>query len=90
MASDEITLEDWKQALEAWHKVENTVNELDDVVRGDPARNIRGLIRDMEVVNAFILKWEKREYAIRLVMGLLSANILLTGATIITTFIVNS
>ncbi len=83
-----FTKEEVEQAIAAWERVRDTVDELDDVVRGDSGRNIRGLIKDMEVVNAFILKWEKREYAIRLVLGLLSANLVVTALAIVAQFFI--
>ncbi len=61
--------------------VDRVVDELDimtDLVSGDDARNITGLVKDMVMVREFITKWDKREYLIRGVFLLLSSNLLLT------------
>lgn len=63
--------------------MEDTLDELDDVVRGDAGRRMPGLLEDMKTVHTFIMKWEKREYMIRGAFLLLSSNLILTLLAIV-------
>jgi hypothetical protein len=74
------TLEDMRGELK---DLANTVDELDDVVRGDPGRRLSGLLEDMDLVQEFIVKWDRREYMIRGVVVLLSSSILLSCVSLI-------
>ena len=67
-----------REALEALNRIEATVEELDDAVFGDERQGREGLVKDMKVVHAFMLKWDKREYTVRVFFALISANIVLT------------
>jgi hypothetical protein len=77
-----------EQVIGAVTRIEKQINDLDDAVFGDDRQGRDGLIRDMKVVHAFILKWEKREYTIRAVILLLSSNLVLTLLTLALTFLV--
>jgi hypothetical protein len=73
-----VEKEEFQQVLETVERMERTVDEIDDVVRGDVGRRMPGLLEDMKTVHTFILKWEKRELMIRGAFLLLSSNIILT------------
>jgi hypothetical protein len=77
-----------EQVLAAVTRIERQLDGLDDAVFGDDRQGRDGLIKDMKVVHAFILKWEKREYTIRAVILLLSSNLVLTLLTLALTFLV--
>jgi hypothetical protein len=77
-----------QQLLEAVDRIESQLEQLDDAVFGDERQGRDGLIRDMKVVHAFILKWDKREYTVRAIILLLSSNLILTLLTLALTFLV--
>ncbi len=84
MWSDEEKLE----VMDALRRIEKTVSELDDAVFGDDRQGREGLVKDMKVVHAFILKWEKREYTIRAFFILMTSNLVITLLTLIFTFVI--
>ncbi len=67
-----------RELKETVNRVVDTLDEINDVVRGDEGRNMTGLVRDMVRVQVFIEKWERREYMVRGAFLLLSSNIVLT------------
>ena len=73
-----VEKEEFQQVLATVERIENTLDELDDVVRGDVGRRMPGLLEDMKTVHTFIMKWERRELMIRGAFLLLSSNIILT------------
>lgn len=73
-----VDKESFDRVLETVERMEDTLDELDDVVRGDAGRRMPGLLEDMKTVHTFIMKWEKREYMIRGAFLLLSSNLILT------------
>lgn len=74
--------------LDKLRNIERGISDLDDAVFGDDRQGREGLIRDMKVVHAFILKWEKREYTVRAVFILLTSNLVITILTLILTFVI--
>lgn len=78
-------LEEMKQEIKS---LAVTVDELDDVVRGDPGRRLSGLLEDMDLVQEFIVKWDRREYMIRGVVVLLSSSILLSCISLIVQLVI--
>lgn len=75
--------EDFDKIIAKLEEMQRTVEELDDVVRGDTGRRIPGLMEDMRTVHDFIVKWDRREYMIRGAFLLLSSNIVLSVLAII-------
>jgi hypothetical protein len=73
-----VEKEEFQNVLKTVERMENTLDELDDVVRGDVGRRMPGLLEDMKTVHTFIMKWERRELMIRGAFLLLSSNIILT------------
>jgi hypothetical protein len=73
-----VEKEEFQQVLRTVERIEDTLDELDDVVRGDVGRRMPGLLEDMKTVHTFIMKWERRELMIRGAFLLLSSNIILT------------
>lgn len=73
-----VEREEFQSVLQTVKRIEDTLDELDDVVRGDAGRRMPGLLEDMKIVHTFIMKWERREYMIRGAFLLLSSNIILT------------
>ncbi len=73
-----IEQEEFERVKATLERIEDTIDELDDVVRGDAGRRMPGLLEDMKIVHTFIMKWERREYMIRGAFLLLSSNIVLT------------
>lgn len=76
------------EVLDAVREIKATISDLDDAVFGNERQGKEGLIKDMKIVHAFILKWEKREYAMRVGMMIVSSNLLLTVLSLIFTFLV--
>ncbi len=82
------TDEEKREVMDALRRIENTVSELDDAVFGDDRQGREGLVKDMKVVHAFILKWEKREYTVRAFFILMTSNLIITLLTLIFTFVI--
>lgn len=66
------------KVLERLDEAEDNIKELGDAVFGDDKNVADGLIKDMRYVRNFIIKWDKREYAWKLVVTLLGSNLVLT------------
>jgi hypothetical protein len=77
-----------EEVLKAIRRMETTLDELDDAVFGDDRQGREGLVKDMKVVHAFILKWDKREYAVRALFALLTTNLIVTLLTLVFTFVI--
>jgi hypothetical protein len=77
-----------QEVLQALARIEKQQSELDDAVFGDDRQGRDGLIKDMKVVHAFILRWDKREYAVRAVVLLLGSNLVLTLLSLLFTFVI--
>jgi hypothetical protein len=58
--------------------VENTLSDLDDVVRGNNRQGIAGMVHDMAEVRKFMERWNRREYFVRILSLAIGSNIVLT------------
>jgi hypothetical protein len=67
--------------VDAW----GAIQRIEQAVFGDKHINHKGLVEDMAVVKEFMLKWDKREYAWRMVFAVLGSNIILTVLTLVVT-----
>lgn len=86
--------EENREVLEAIERIQitlqelvKTVDEIDDVVRGDEGRRLPGLLEDMDLVQQFVLKWDRREYMLRGALILVTSNIFLTVLALIGQFL---
>ena len=67
-----------KEVLDKLDHMQGDVQELSDAVFGDTKGVADGLIKDMRSVREFIVKWDKREFAIKWLAALVCSNIFLT------------
>jgi hypothetical protein len=65
--------------LEAWAAVQR----IEQAVFGDTRINHAGLVEDMKLVKEFMLKWDKREYAWKLIFTVMGSNLLLTILSVV-------
>lgn len=83
MDKDEV-----REVIRKLDSMEDNVKEMSDAVFGDKRGVADGLIKDMRHVRDFILKWDKREYAWKVIIAILGSNLLLTILGFVFTLIV--
>jgi hypothetical protein len=69
--------------IEAW----NAVKRIELVIYGDATIDHEGLVEAMKTVKAFMLRWDKREYAWKVVFAALGSNLVLTVLTAVLTLV---
>jgi len=65
--------------IEAW----GAVQRIEQAVFGDAQINHAGLVKDMAIVKEFMLKWDKREYAWKLIFTVMGSNLVLTVLSVV-------
>ena len=65
--------------IEAW----GAIQRIEQAVFGDAHINHSGLVKDMAVIKEFMLKWDKREYAWKLIFTVMGSNLVLTILSVV-------
>jgi hypothetical protein len=67
--------------LDAW----GAIQRIEQAVFGDTHISHKGLVTDMETVKEFMLRWDKREYAWKLLFAAATSNVVLTVLSVVLT-----
>lgn len=85
---DDWTKEEKRHVLDVVDRMEDELKDLGSAVFGDERSGVDGLIKDMRYVRTFIVKWDRREFAVKWLAALVGSNIFLTILGFIFTLVI--